>query len=223
MSLKEKRASTYLEEIRGYLAKLNKEEGPRMGGGAYNPTSAFIDAVRGALYDWVKEKQNRLRAVYAGSFDPVTLGHEDILRRAANMFDDVIVGVGVNNRKTPFFTTEERIDMARAVSDDLPNVQVQAFEGLLVNFCLHVGATVIVRGLRIVSDFESELMLAHTNNDLSPKVETVWLPTHPTQNFISSSMVREIAINGGRVDRYVRGYVAERIQKKLSQSPSKMV
>ena len=157
-------------------------------------------------------------AVYAGSFDPFTLGHEDIIRRAARIFSKVVVAIGVNPKKTPLFPTAKRIELLESMCSELRNVTVDSFEGLLVDYCLGKGAGAIVRGLRAVSDFEQELMLAHANGDLVPGIETVWLPTKPAHSFVSSSMVREIASHGGTVSHYVSAPVQQALKERFATS-----
>ena len=141
-------------------------------------------------------------AVYAGSFDPPTLGHLDLIERASALFSDVIVGIGRHPTRSPLFSVEERLDLVSRVSSHLPNVDVEAFDGLLIDFCKSKQARVIVRGLRAATDFEYELQIAHANADLEPEVDTVFLPTRTKNGFISASLVREIASHGGDVSRY---------------------
>ena len=136
-------------------------------------------------------------ALYAGTFDPVTYGHVDVIRRAAALFDKVIVGVSVNPRKAPLFSMEERADMLREVCKDFPNVDVAEVPGLVVEFAREVGAGVIVRGLRAVSDFEFELQMASTNRELAPEVETIFFTPAPQYHYLSASIVAEIASFGG--------------------------
>ncbi len=154
-------------------------------------------------------------AVYAGSFDPVTNGHIDLIERATNVFDEVVVGVGVNSAKKYLFSEEERIDLIRKSLPIEKNVKVQAFQGLLVDFCHKVGSKIIIRGLRAVTDFEVELGIAHANADLAPDIDTFFLPTKPQFSFVSSSTVKEIARYAGRLDHYVPIHVAEAIVKKM--------
>ncbi len=158
-------------------------------------------------------------AVYAGSFDPPTLGHLDLIERASALFSDVVVGLGLHPTRSPLFTVEERIDLVRRISAHLPNVTVQGFDGLLIDYCRRIGAGVIVRGLRAVTDFEYELQIAHANADLNPNVDTVFLPTRTNYGFISASLVREIASHGGDVTRYAPALVAEALQSKFKSEP----
>lgn len=154
-------------------------------------------------------------AVYAGSFDPPTLGHLDLIERASALFSDVIVGIGRHPTKHPLFSPEERIAMVRASAAHLPNVTVNAFDGLLIQFCSDVGAGVIVRGLRAATDFENELQIAHANADLSPDIDTIFLPTRTKNGFISASLVREIASYQGDVSRYVPPVVCDALRAKF--------
>jgi pantetheine-phosphate adenylyltransferase len=157
-------------------------------------------------------------AVYAGSFDPPTLGHLDLIERASALFSDVIVGIGRHPIRSPLFSIEERLALVSAISSHLPNVSVDAFDGLLVEYCRRKAARVIVRGLRAATDFEYELQIAHANADLEPNVDTVFLPTRTNYGFISASLVREIASHGGDVSRYAPAVVCEAVAKKFSTS-----
>ena len=156
-------------------------------------------------------------AVYAGSFDPPTLGHLDLIERASELFSDVIVGIGKHATRTPLFSVEERLDLVSRVSAHLPNVVVEAFDGLLIQFCKHKNARVIVRGLRAATDFEYELQIAHANADLEPRIDTVFLPTRTNYGFISASLVREIASHHGDVSRYAPALVCEALEKKFAK------
>ena len=141
-------------------------------------------------------------AVYPGSFDPITNGHLDVLERAMNVFEQVIVGVLANPRKTPLLSVDDRIGIIRASLEGHPaasRIEVEAFDGLTVSFCRERGATAIVRGLRAVSDFESEMQLAHNNRVLAPEVDTVFFMTAVANGYVSSSLVKEIAMFGGDV------------------------
>lgn len=157
-------------------------------------------------------------AVYAGSFDPATLGHLDLIERAAALFQNVIVAIGVHPTKHPLFTADERIALIRGCVGHLPNVTVDAFDGLLIQYCVSKGASVIVRGLRVTTDFEYELQIAHANADLSPEVDTVFLPTRTKHGFVSASLVREIASHGGDVSRYAPKLVCDALAKKFAKS-----
>lgn len=158
-------------------------------------------------------------ALYAGTFDPVTYGHLDVIRRALELFDKVIVGVSVNPRKAPSFTTEERVDMLRGVCADLPKVEVAVVPGLVVDFARQVGARVIVRGLRAVSDFEFELQMASTNRALAPEVETIFFTTSPEWHYLSSSLVTDIALFGGEVSQFVPPNVERFLKERFAAKP----
>jgi pantetheine-phosphate adenylyltransferase len=155
------------------------------------------------------------RAVCPGSFDPVTRGHLDIIGRSVQLFDEVIVGVLVNQSKQGLFTVDERIEMLREVTAEHDNVRVVAFQGLLVDFCRDEGAQIVVKGLRAVSDFDYELQMAQMNIGLSG-VETLFMPTNPLYSFIASSLVKEIAKWGGDVSPYVPELVERRLADRLA-------
>jgi pantetheine-phosphate adenylyltransferase len=144
-----------------------------------------------------------ITAVYPGTFDPLTRGHEDLVRRAANLFDQVVVGVAQSQNKRPFFTLEERLEIAEEVLGHYPNVRVRSFGGLLKDFARDQNARVIVRGLRAVSDFEYEFQMAGMNRHLLPEVETLFMTPSDQYQFISGTIVREIAILGGDVSKFV--------------------
>ncbi len=141
--------------------------------------------------------------MYPGSFDPVTRGHLDIIKRASRMFDKLIVAVLNNSAKTPLFTVEQRVEMLRECCKDIPNVEVASFDGLTVNFAKACGATVMVRGLRAVTDFENEMQLAHTNHALLPGIETVFLATSIKWSYLSSTIVKEAAHYRQDVSQFV--------------------
>ena len=155
-------------------------------------------------------------AVYPGTFDPLTRGHEDLVRRAAVIFSNIIVGVADSRSKKPFFTLTERVDIAGEVLSDLPNVKVVGFSGLLINFIREHNARVIMRGLRAVSDFEYEFQLAGMNRNLYPDVETVFLTPSEQHMFISATLVREIATLGGDVSKFVHPLVCEKLGEKVT-------
>ncbi len=157
-------------------------------------------------------------AVYAGSFDPVTLGHLDLIERASALFSDVVVGIGVHPTRSPLFSAEEREELLRRVTRHLRNVSVERFSGLLIDFCRHKKARVIVRGLRAVTDFEYELQIAHANADLSPDIDTIFLPTRTEHGFVSASLVREIASHGGDVSRYAPAEVCAALTERFGKS-----
>ena len=154
------------------------------------------------------------RIIYPGTFDPMTRGHEDLVRRASRLFDQVVVAVAASATKQPFFDLEDRLDMARKTLGDLANVQVTSFANLLVDFVREQDTNLVLRGLRAVSDFEYEFQLAGMNRGLYPELETVFLTPAEQYMFISASMVREIARLGGNVRQFVPATVAERLAKK---------
>src|SRR5919112_168274 len=156
-------------------------------------------------------------AVYPGTFDPITLGHEDLARRASRLFDRVIVAVADSRAKMPFFTLDERVEMVRDVLKDLHNVEVTGFSGLLMKFVQERGARVVVRGLRAVSDFEYEFQLAGMNRGMYPDVETVFLTPGEQFMFISATIVREISVFGGDTTKFVPASVSERLKVKIKQ------
>ena len=158
-----------------------------------------------------------LRAIFPGSFDPVTFGHIDIIRRSASMVDELIVGVLNNNAKIPLFSVEERVRMLEKVLEDMPNVKCIPFEGLLVDFAHETGARMVIRGLRAITDFEYELQMAQTNHKLRPDVETVFLTTSLEYSYLSSTTVKEVAAFGGDISQFVPEYVADRIKEKMKQ------
>ena len=153
-------------------------------------------------------------AMYPGSFDPVTKGHLDIIKRSARMFDKLIVAVLINSAKTPLFDVEERVEQLRECCKDIPNVEVCSFDGLTVTFAKAMHATVMVRGLRAVTDFENEIQLAHTNHALMPGIETVFLATSIKWSYLSSTIVREAAHYGQDVSKFVTPNVEAALQKK---------
>src|ERR671921_2737897 len=157
------------------------------------------------------------RAVCPGSFDPVTNGHLDIVGRASRLFDEVIIGVLINQSKTGLFTIEERIEMLREVTASYGNVRVESFRGLLVDFCRAQQAAVVVKGLRAVSDFDYELQMAQMNIGLSG-VETLFMPTNPLYSFLSSSLVKDVVKWGGDASSYVPDFVGERLVARLQQN-----
>jgi len=157
-------------------------------------------------------KLNHRVAIYPGTFDPITRGHEDLLRRAATLFDRLILAIAESPSKQPRFTLAERVDMAREVVGDLPNIEIVGFNTLLMSFVHEMGAKVIVRGLRAVSDFEYEFQMAGMNRSLFPEVETVFLTPGEQYMFISATMVREIARLGGDVGKFVHPSVEKRLR-----------
>ena len=156
-------------------------------------------------------------AVYPGTFDPITLGHEEMIRRASGLFAEVVVGVAVAHHKKTMFTLQERMDMARAVFADLPHVRVESFDGLVRDFVKQLGAKVMVRGLRSGTDFDYEFQLAGMNKHLLPEAETVFLTPSPATMFISSTLVREIASLGGdEVRQFVSPLVLAPLLRKVA-------
>ena len=160
-----------------------------------------------------------MKAVYPGTFDPLTRGHEDIVRRAAAIFGTVVVGVADSRGKRPLFTLAERIDVAREVLKPYPNISVEGFGGLLRDFVQRQQANVIVRGLRAVSDFEYEFQMAGMNRVLIPAVETVFMTPDEKYQFISATIVREIAVLGGDTSKFVHPIIHARLQAKVAQTP----
>jgi pantetheine-phosphate adenylyltransferase len=156
-----------------------------------------------------------IRAVYPGTFDPLTRGHEDLVRRASRLFDSLILGVADSRAKRTFFTLHERVEMAREVLRDVEGVQVVGFSGLLIDFIRQQGARVVLRGLRAVSDFEYEFQLAGMNRSLYPDLETIFLTPSEQHMFISATLVREIAMLGGDVSKFVDPLVQARLKEKV--------
>ena len=161
-----------------------------------------------------------LRAIYPGSFDPVTLGHIDIIRRAASVADELIVGVLHNNKKMPLFSVEERVRMLCEATKDLENVKIVPFEGLLIEFAKQMDAKMIVRGLRAITDFEYELQMAQTNRKLDSEIETLFLTTSLEYSYLSSSTVKEIATFGGDIKQFVPEFLVDKITEKIKEKRS---
>jgi pantetheine-phosphate adenylyltransferase len=159
-----------------------------------------------------------MRALYPGSFDPLTLGHLDLIERGAQLFDGLVVAVLRNPSKNPCFSVEARLEQIRQATSHLPSVEVAAFDGLTVDFAQQCGAGVILRGLRALSDFEYELQIAHTNKSLAPRLETLFLATATAHSFLSSSVVKEVARFGGAVDHMVPPGVAENLARLFNQA-----
>ena len=155
----------------------------------------------------------KLNAVYPGTFDPITNGHNDLVRRAASLFDHVIVAIAANPNKAPMFPLEARVDLARRVLHDLPNVEVLGYSGLTVEFARQHRVSVVVRGLRAVSDFEFEFQLANMSRHLERDIETVFLTPQEQFTFISSTLVREVAVLGGNVSEFVHPIVEAELKK----------
>ena len=156
------------------------------------------------------------RAVYPGSFDPVTKGHLDIIKRAAKMFDVLTVSVLNNSQKSPLFSVDERVNMLRKACRDIPNVNIDSFSGLTASYAEKTGTDVIIRGLRAVTDFEYELQMAQTNRKVLPTLDTVFLTTSLEYAYLSSSIVREVASYGGDISEFVTEEVAQAVYLKLS-------
>jgi pantetheine-phosphate adenylyltransferase len=154
--------------------------------------------------------------MYPGTFDPITLGHEDLVRRASRLFDKVVVAIAANPSKEPMFTLDERVELASSSLDDLDNVEVCGYVGLTVDFARENGLGVILRGLRAVSDFEYEFQLANMNRHLDENVETAFLTPTETYNFISSSLVREICSLGGDISEFVSPVVFEALTQRIN-------
>lgn len=154
-------------------------------------------------------------AIYPGSFDPITKGHLDVLKRAAGIFDKVIIAVLANNAKKSFLPIEDRLMLIEKSCYDIPNVEVDSFDGLTIEYARKKGANILIRGLRAVSDFEYEMQLSQTNHALDPDINTVFLITKPKYNFISSSTIKEIAKMNGDVSKFVPPPVAEYLKEKL--------
>ena len=153
--------------------------------------------------------------IYPGSFDPVTFGHIDIIKRAASVMDHLIVAVLKNNGKSPLFSVDERVNMLKAVTSDRENVEIMSFSGLLVNFAREHGVKVIVRGLRAVTDFEYELLMAQTNRVMDEGIDTIFFSTDLEYSYLSSSTVREIASYGGDISKFVPAFVEKMILDKF--------
>lgn len=156
------------------------------------------------------------KAIYPGSFDPPTLGHLDIVERAASLFDEIIVAVGVNTTKTPFLTVDDRVAALEACTSHLPNVKVDRFSGLLIQFAHDQGAAFVVRGLRATADFDYEFQIAMANRRLAPDIETVFLMTKWEHSYLSSSVVREVALLGGDYRGFVHPAVVDFVAKRLA-------
>jgi pantetheine-phosphate adenylyltransferase len=156
-------------------------------------------------------------AIYAGSFDPPTNGHLDLVDRASKLFPRVVVALGQHPTRSTLFTVDERMELLKKVCAPIPNVEVALFDGLLVDYARTIDARIIVRGLRAATDFEYELQIAHANADLAPDLDTVFLPTRTNYGFISASLVREIASHGGNVSRYAPEVVCEALRAKFGK------
>ena len=156
-------------------------------------------------------------AIYPGSFDPVTLGHIDIIRRASKMFDEIVVGVLKNGAKTPLFSAAERVNMMEEIFKDTPNVRITSFNGFSVDFAKEQNAKVIIRGLRAITDFEYELQMAQTNRILNPEIDTLFLTTSIDYSYLSSSIVKEVASLGGDISKFVEESVSKKVYERYEQ------
>ena len=155
------------------------------------------------------------RAVYAGSFDPVTCGHIDLIKRAADVFDEVIVAIAQNTHKETLFSIQERLEMVKESTADIRNVHVESFEGLVIDFAQKKNINVLIRGVRMVSDFEYELQMALTNRRLKETIETVFLMPSEGYSFLSSTLIKEVVSLGGDVDSFVPADVAKKLKEKI--------
>ena len=162
----------------------------------------------------------KLTAIYPGTFDPMTLGHEDLMRRASRLFERLILAVAAGHHKRTMFTIEERLEIAQELARKHPNVEVVAFRGLLRDFVVGIGGKVVVRGLRAVSDFEYEFQMAGMNRQLMPDVETLFLAPSDQFQFVSSTFVREIATLGGDVSKFVAPSVLARLKERVARPPA---
>lgn len=157
------------------------------------------------------------KAIYPGSFDPVTLGHIDVIERASKLFDHLTIGVLSNISKTPLFSTEERVNMLKEVTKHIDNVEIRSFGGLTVDLAKECGANAVVRGLRAVTDFEYELQIAQLNRVINSDIDTVFLITDLKYAYLSSSSVKEVAVYGGDISQFVTPYVEEEVKKKFEE------
>ena len=164
-------------------------------------------------------EKNMVRAIYAGSFDPVTFGHLDIIVRASRVVEELVVGVLNNRAKSPLFSVEERVKMLEEVTKEYPNVKIRSFTGLLVEFAKECEARVIVRGLRAITDFDYELQMAQTNRIMSPDLDTIFLTTSLEYAYLSSTTVKEVAGFGGNISAFVPPYVEKKIQERMEILP----
>ena len=156
------------------------------------------------------------RAVYPGSFDPITFGHLDIIERSAKMVDELVIGVLCNSAKNSLFSLEERVNMIKEITKNIPNVRVESFDGLLVDYVNEIGATIIIRGLRAVTDFEYELQIAQTNHVQNENIETIFLTTNLKYSYLSSTIVKEFASYGGDISKFVPEEIIDQIYAKYN-------
>ena len=157
----------------------------------------------------------KTRAIYPGTFDPITNGHHDLIVRGADMFEHVIVGIASNPSKKPLFSLDERVELITKITADLPNVSVMGFTGLLADFAKQQNATVLIRGLRAVSDFEYEFQLANMNRRLNPQLESVFLTPAEENSFISSTLVKEVALHNGNVSEFEHPLIRDALDERL--------
>lgn len=162
-----------------------------------------------------------IRAIYPGSFDPVTLGHLDIIKRSAEKVDELIIGVLNNNQKNPMFSVEERVEMLQELTRDYPNVKVESFTGLSAEFVKHKKANVIIRGLRAISDFDYELQMAQTNRILYPGADTMFLTTSLEYSYLSSTTVKEVAYFNGDITGFVPASIIDRVYSRVGENRNK--
>mgnify|MGYP000629723666 CR=1 FL=1 len=158
-----------------------------------------------------------IRAIYPGSFDPVTFGHLDIITRSSKIVDELIIGVLMNKAKTPLFSVEERVKMLKEVTKDLDNIRIVPFDGLLVEFASRMNAGLVIRGLRAITDFEYELQMSQTNRKVAPEVDTIFFTTSLEYAYLSSSIVKEVARYGGDISAFVAEPVEKAIKQKFAQ------
>lgn len=156
-------------------------------------------------------------AVYPGSFDPVTLGHLDVMKRSAALVDELVVGVLHNNKKNPLFSVEERVKILMQVTKDISNIRVEAFSGLSIDFVRKCNAQFLVRGLRAITDFEYELQMAQTNRIMAPDIDTIFLTTSLEYAYLSSSTVKEVALYGGDITKFVPEIVVDAVEAKMKE------
>ena len=154
------------------------------------------------------------KAVYSGSFDPITFGHLDIIKRSAKIMDEVVINVLNNSAKNPLFSIEERVSMIKELTKDIPGVTVTSYDGLLIDFMEQIGATIIIRGLRAVTDFEYELQIAQVNHVQKPSIETLFMTTSLQYSYLSSSVVKECASHGGDISKFVPEEIIEKVYSK---------
>ena len=174
-----------------------------------------VDLTSGGTVQMTGGNDNMRRAVYPGSFDPVTNGHLDIIRRSAALVDELVVGVLINHSKIPLFSVDERVKMLKDVTQNLSNVRVESFTGLTVDFLKAQGAGFMIRGLRAITDFEYELQMAQTNRVIAPAIDTIFLTTSLEYAYLSSTTVKEVALYGGDISQFVPPLVAENIWQKM--------